>query len=186
VTGVTCILGVTAIGFDVAALAEGDAAVCFRSWVGLPKIPAGRKKSAGGLAAESSKMEDGSGGKGVSVVDPASGVAMAVVSVLSGKVAAGSESNKGNSETKPGLVPEGDFTIRPEVGVTVTEGVVCSAGFAGCARCSRTDQTPLPQPDNSMLHTKQKTKQVRLLGGFCLFDIAAFYVFIWMGDAGCK
>lgn len=121
-------------------------------------------------------MEDGSGGKGVSVVAPTSGVAMAVVSVLSGRVAAGSESNKGNSEAKLGLAPEGDFTIRPEVGVTVTEGVVCSARFVGCARCSCADQTPLPQPDNSVLHIKQKTKQVRLFGEFCLFDIAAFYV----------
>ena len=167
-----------AISFDVVALPEGDATVCFRSWVGLPKIPAGRKKSAGGLAAESSKMEEVSGGKGVYVGDPASGVAMTVVSVLSGRVAAGCESNKGNSEAKLGLAPEGGFTIRPEVGVT--EGVVCSAGFVGCARCSCADQTPLPQPDNSVLHIKQKTKQVRLLGDFCLFDIAAFYVFILM------
>lgn len=178
VTGVTCIFGVTATGFDVAALAEGDTTVCFRSWVGLPKIPAGRKKSAGGLAAESSKMEDGSGGKGESVVDPASGAAMGGVSVLSGRAAAGSESSKGNSDAKLGLAPDDDFTVRPEVGVTVMECVVCCSGFAGCASCSRADQTPLPQPDNSMLPIKQKIKQVSLLDDFCWFDISSFYVYM--------
>ena len=174
------------MGFEVATLSEGDAVVCFRSWVGLPKIPAGRKKSAGGLAAESSRMEDGSGGKGASAGGLARGVVRAVVSGLSGRVAAGSESNKGSSDAKPALAPEGDFAIRPEVGVTVTGGGVSSAGFVGSARCSRTDQTPLPQPDKSMLHIKQKTKQVRLMGNFCLFDIAAFYVFISMDDAWFK